>query len=330
MSSVINSPVMPIVLPQNNINSLKNIFAVNTNEEKTDTIGSSKRLVNSFNKMVNCKYYDPKFNKSMSEATKARTNGRLDDAISMYSDIYSKNNKELRAIAGLADCYNRKGMYNESLKYINEANKLVPNLDNIKRIERDAYFSQKEVSNPLIGVYSKKSYKDYAIFTAKNMVEKTSSALKVALSGVPICFGKTDPEALAESDGFAITLNESELGTAAPQVLAAIIAHEAVHSGDRDNNSKRSDTNSISEETDAFEEGAKVWIANRNDLSELGEDNAASKYVQGRETLKSYIKDLYKDNHAAANEYSPGHYDEIKKHETGAVTCKKYNSLVAV
>jgi len=322
---VINSSNLPMVL-----NSLKNNSAVNTRNETANSDRSAKSLEKSFNMMVDCKYYDSKFNKNMSEAAKAKSKGKLDDAINLYSGVYNKNNKELRAITGLADCYNRKGLYNESLKYINEANKLAPNLDNVKRIERDAYFSEKAVSNPLIGVYSKKSYKDFTIDAAKNMVEKTSSALKVALTGVPVCFGKTDPEALAESDGFAITLNEKELGTAAPQVIAAIIAHEAVHSGDRDNKSKRSDTNSISEETDAFEEGAKVWIANRDDLSELGEDNAASKYLKGRETLKNYIKDLYKENHAAANEYSPGHYEEIKNHESGAVTCRNYNGFVAV
>jgi len=291
---------------------------------------SAKVIENTFDNMLSNKYFDLRYSKLLNQATRAKAKGNLDEAIAIYGDIYNKNNTELRAITGLADCYSRKGDFTEAQKYLTKAKKVMPNLDNVNRIERDMYFSIKGQENPMVFKYLKERYSDDTVEKARKMVEDSSPALKAALAGVPVHFGKIDPEALAVSDGFDVTLNKNELGTASPQVLAAVIAHEAVHSGDRDRDSKRNDTDSISEETDAFEEGAKVWIKYRNGLSEIGEDNAASKFLKGRDVLKNYIRDLYADNHAATQEYSPGHYEEIKKHEPTAVTRKTMNGFEVI
>ncbi len=319
--------IPPSTKTQNNLPVNNNISNNSINIKAVDTPVSY-----SFNSLINSNAYDNKFNGKIKDAISARVNGDLDKAIGLYSEIYSQNNRELRALTGLADCYSRKGQFDEAYNYINKAKKIAPNLDNIARIEKNIFFSPKNNSgsNKFVSMNLRKHTANSSLETARKMVETHSPALKVALDGVPVNFGEIDPDAVGQSDGFVITLNENILGTAAPSVIAAVIAHEAVHSGDRDYFLQKN-KDSISEEADAFEQASKVWEAYKGNLVDLNEDET-SKIIreEGRKGLENFIKDLYKGNHAAKYMYSPGHYEEKMSHVQGAVTCKTKDGFVAL
>ena len=291
---------------------------------------NSADLAPTYNALINSKAYDYQFNDSIMDAVQEKSKGNFDKAIKIYSGIYKENNKEIRAISGLADCYSQKGDFPKAYQFINEAKQIAPNLDNISRIEKKIFFEQKGISNKLLAKNLKKQVSNNNLQIARTMVENFSIPLKAALKGVPVNFGETDPDAIGQCDGAAITINEKILGMAAPQVIAAVIAHEAVHAGDRDYDIVEN-KDSITEEVDAFEEAAKVWEKCKGSVVDLDADESSNIYKeQGRKGLDSFVRKLYQDNYAANYEYSPGHYEEAKPHVPGAVTCKTRNGFITV
>lgn len=287
-------------------------------------------LAPTYSSLISSNAYDNQFSSSIMDAAQEKAKGNLDKAIQIYSEIYIQNNHEIRAIAGLADSYSKKGDFQRASRFINEAKQIAPNLDNIARIEKNIFFETKNTSGDLIAKNLKKQVADNNLQTALSMVQKYSAPLNAALKDVPVSFGKTAPDAVGQCDGAEIILNEKILGMAAPQVIAAVIAHEAVHAGDRDYDTDKN-KDSISEEVDAFEEAAKVWEQYKGSTVDFDADESSTIYKeQGRAGLDKFVRKLYQGNHAAKYEYSPGHYEEEMPHFADAVTYKTRNGLVAV
>ena len=234
----------------------------------------------------------------------------------------------------LGETQRRQGLYQQALKSFERALEIDEADDSAKR-------GLLETKNNILAMYSpqqaqaeKSAYASNNLQTALNMTVRymTPQYMK-DIEDVEIRFGETASMggtsniAQYENNKKTITVSNSYI-YASPQVIAAYLAHEAVHAKDKDSYT------SVREEQDAYETAAKFWIENSNGVKDPEMDYAAELYKKSPSALSSRVEEIYKLRDPSIAQTSPYHppdkifyFNKSKKQAAASSGLKSYDVI---
>ena len=201
----------------------------------------------------------------------------------------------------------QNGQYKKALASFEKAKSLDNSNDLANRSILETKNNILSIYNPERARAEKQAYAAQNLRTALNMtVQYMTPQFMQGLEDVVIEFGKTASMGgttnIAQYENYKSKITVSDTYTyAAPQVIAAYLAHESVHAHDKD------PYTSVREEQDAYQVATKFWIQNSNGVSDPEMDYAAELYQQSPATLNSRVAEIYKLRDPNIAETSPNH-----------------------
>ncbi len=228
-------------------------------------------------------------------------------AIKNYEIYLEKEPDDSEAWIELGETQRQSGFYQNAQASFNKALEIDPSNDLANR-------SILETKNNILSLYypkqaqaQKNRYAADNLKAALNMtVQYMTPEYMKDLEDVKIIFGKTSSMggtsniAQYENSKRTITVSDSYI-YAAPQVIAAYLAHESVHAKDKDAYT------SVCEEQDAYEIAAKFWIQNSNGVKDPEMDYAVDLYKQSPSSLKNRVEEIYTMRDPSISKTSPNH-----------------------
>lgn len=210
----------------------------------------------------------------------------------------------------LGEAQRQNGYYQNALKSFEKAYSLDSSNDLARRSIMETKNNILSIHYPQQAAAEKQQYAAQNLKTALDMtVQYMTPEYMKDLSDVTIGFGETadmgGTSNIAQYENYkkSITVSDSYI-YAAPQVIAAYLAHESVHAKDKDAYT------SIKEEQDAYQVAAKFWIQNSNGVKDPEMDYAAGLYQQSPSALDNRVEEIYTLRDPSIAQTSPNHPPE--------------------
>ncbi len=237
-----------------------------------------------------------------------------DMAAENFQKYLEENSDDVDCLIELGETLRQKGNYEQAIKIFEKACSLDKSNDLAKR-------SLLEAKNNLLSAYNPeraaKEKNEYAAQNLKAALDMTVGYMTpeymADLKDLTIKFDKTSEMsgtaniAQYENSKNCVTVSDRYI-YAAPQVIAAYLAHESVHAKDND------PYTSIREEQDAYAVAAKFWIKNANGVKDPEMDYAAKLYKSSPSALSKRVEEIYKLRDPSIAATSPNHPPNQKSH----------------
>lgn len=233
--------------------------------------------------------------------------GDVKNAMKTYNKLLTAFPKEKEGITLMGDCYKETKQYNTAQNYYEYCLQLDPKYDLASRGLKELNYLKLLETNPTEAEKLKNKISTETLKEALNCVKKGApSNLVEALHPITFAFDSTDElsghQNIAQYQNQDLKIVVSDkYRWAAPQVIAAYIVHEAVHSKDRD------PYTSIKEEQDAYRAAAKFWINNNDGIKDPEMDFAKELYTKSPKALDAKVREIYASRDGSMKETSPNH-----------------------
>ena len=233
--------------------------------------------------------------------------GQVNNAIVTYEQALQVSPNNIEALAKIGECYKDMGEYDKSANYLQRAVGIDSKYDLAWRL-------LKETANlKLAGTNPEQAQREKDQQAQENLT-KSIGLIKVFLSkearddlrDVEFVFNDTNSLsghkniAQYENDKRRIVITDKYIW-AAPQIISAYIAHEAVHARDHDAYT------SIKEEQDAYRESAKFWVAHNDGVEDPEMDFVVKLYRDSPESLDKKVEEIYSSRDSSIQKFSPKH-----------------------
>jgi len=242
--------------------------------------------------------------------------GDYDNAIKAYKKIIEITPKDVEVLTLLGENYNKSGNNEEALKYFKMAVDIDPKYDQAQRQRKETENLMLEKVMPFYAREKKKKQAEENLVKALNIVmQKAPADLADNLYGIKFTFSTTGslsghPNIAQYEYGTNTTVITDKYIWASPEVVAAYIVHESVHSRDND------PFTSIAEEQDAYRAAVKFWIENSRGIKDPELDYAKNLYLSDPVDLDRKVEQVYSSRDKSMPTSSPGHlrisYPDIK------------------
>ncbi len=229
------------------------------------------------------------------------------NSIENYEKYLEKENTDSDVYIELGSSQNAAGYFQKAIKSYERALEIDKSNDLAKRNILETKNHIAALSYPAEAYEEKQRYAAQNLKTAIDITaEYMGPKYMQELQDTKIVFGETASMggtsniAQYENSKNTITVSNKYI-YAAPQVIAAYLAHETVHARDKDAYT------SIREEQDAYETAAKFWIKNSLGIKDPEMDYAADLYMKSPSSLKERVAEIYKLRDPSIAETSPNH-----------------------
>ncbi len=233
--------------------------------------------------------------------------GQTKQAIETYNQLLQFHPEEIEAQTLSGHCYKKLEDYENARKSFQKAYEQDPKYDFASRSLKEIDNLILMQSNPKLAAKIKNEQVQNNLKASLNIITQAShpSIIK-KLSAVNYSFDNTD--ALSGHQNIAqyehnkkrIVITDEYIW-AAPEVIAAYLAHENIHAADKDG------ITSVYEEQDAYEASIKFWIHNNNGVKDPELDYAADLYQKSPQVLRDRVAVIYRSRDKSIPEYSPNH-----------------------
>ncbi len=242
--------------------------------------------------------------------------GDYENAIKAYKKIIEITPKDVEVLTLLGENYKKSGNNEEALKYFKMAVEIDPKYDQAQRQQKETENLMLEQIMPFYAREKRKKQAEENLVKALNIVmQKAPPDLTDYLYGIKFTFSTTGslsghPNIAQYEYGTNTTVITDKYIWAAPEVVAAYIVHESVHSRDND------PFTSITEEQDAYRAAVKFWIENSKGIKDPELDYAKNLYLSDPVDLDRKVEQVYSARDKSMPTSSPGHmrinYPDIK------------------
>lgn len=229
------------------------------------------------------------------------------NSIANYEKYLQKETDDSESWIELGRSQNASGLYQGAIKSYEQALKLDNSNDMARRSILETKNNIAAMNYPKQAYEEKQEYAEQNLKTALDLTLNYMGAEYMqGLKDVKIVFGQTATMggtsniAQYENNKKTITVSNQYI-YAAPQVIAAYLAHEAVHAKDADAYT------SIREEQDAYEIAAKFWSKNSGGVKDPEMDYAVDLYKKSPSALRNRVAEIYKLRDPSIAKTSPNH-----------------------
>ena len=233
--------------------------------------------------------------------------GQDNNATATYEQVLQVSPNDIEALAKIGECYKDTGEYDKATNYLQRAVGIDSKYDPAWRFLKETTNLKLAGTNPALA----QREKDQQV---QENLAKSIGLIKVFLSKEAhddlrdVQFVFNDTNALSghkniaqyENDKRRIVITD-KYTWAAPQIISAYIAHEAVHARDHDAYT------SIKEEQDAYREAAKFWVAHNNGVKDPEMDFVSQLYLGSPENLDKKVEEIYSSRDSSIQKFSPKH-----------------------
>jgi tetratricopeptide (TPR) repeat protein len=242
--------------------------------------------------------------------------GDYEKAINAYKKIIEITPNDIEVLTMLGESYKKNGDNEEALKYFKQATDIDPKYDLAQRQLKETENLMLEKTMPFYAQEKRKKQAEENLIKALNIVmQKAPADLSENLFGIKFTFSTTGslsghPNIAQYEYGSNTTVITDKYIWAAPEVVAAYIVHESVHSRDND------PFTSIAEEQDAYKAAVKFWIESSNGIKDPELDYAKNLYLSDPADLDRKVEQVYSSRDKSMPANSPSHlriaYPDIK------------------
>jgi len=233
--------------------------------------------------------------------------GHTKNAIETYDKLLQIKPDEIEAQTLLGHCYKKLEDYGKAKEAFQKAYEQDPKYDFATRSLKEIENIILAQTNPELAEKQKEEQIQHNLRASLNLVTQfTSPEIIKKLSDVNYSFDNTDSLsghqniAQYEHNRTRIVITDDYIW-AAPEVIAAYLAHEDIHAGDKDG------ITSVYEEQDAYEESIKFWLKHSNGIKDPELDYAAELYKKSPQSLRERVAVIYRSRDKNIPEYSPNH-----------------------
>lgn len=234
------------------------------------------------------------------------------NSIANYEKYLQQETGDYEAWIELGRSQNASGYYQKAINSYEKALSLDNSNDLARRSILEAKNNISAIRNPEKAYADKQKYAEQNLKTALKLTANYMGAEYMQkLKDVKIVFGETATMggtsniAQYENNKKTITVSKQYI-YAAPQVIAAYLAHETVHAKDADAYT------SIREEQDAYEVAAKFWSKNSGGVKDPEMDYAVDLYKKSPSALRNRVAEIYKLRDPSIANTSPNHPPDKK------------------
>jgi len=228
-------------------------------------------------------------------------------AIETYEKLLKVCPDEHEAHTLMGLCYKKAGDFDKARECFQSVCNKDPKYDFAARSLKEIDNLILAKSNPKLAEQQKEEQSQENLKNALVLIKaNTSPKITDRLKDVDYAFDKTDSLsghaniAQYEDSKRRIVVTE-DYRWAAPEIIAAYLAHEDIHASDKDGYT------SVYEEQDAYEESMKFWIKNNNGIKDPELDYATDLYNKSPQTLRNKVAEIYKSRDSKIADTSPNH-----------------------
>lgn len=233
--------------------------------------------------------------------------GETDKAILNYEKYLKIDPNDAEVLSNLGECYKDKKLYTKAQKVLEKAIAIDPKMDfAVRQYKEIEYLKFKEI-DPASADMRREGYATENMKKSLNLIKQFYPPQVISqLKDITFCFDETDSLsghqniAQYENSNRRIVVTNKYVW-ASPEVIGSYLAHEIIHSLDRDA------ITSIKEEQEAYTKSVEFWNKFSNGIKDPEMDFAASLYNSSPEALDNKVAEIYTTRDNSIPLVSPHH-----------------------